>query len=76
LLRIDGIGLKEQNAHQDIFAPFIRSKTSKGIEGSGLGLNIVKEIAEKHGGQVWLEPGQERGITFYVSIPKNLQLSP
>jgi PAS domain S-box-containing protein len=72
----NGIGLKEQNAHQNIFAPFIRRKTSKGIEGSGLGLNIVREIAEKHGGQVWLEPGHERGITFYVSIPKNLQLSP
>jgi signal transduction histidine kinase len=71
----NGIGLMEQNTHQDIFAPFIRTKTSKGIQGSGLGLNILKEIAKKHGGQVWLEPGQERGITFYVSIPKNLQLS-
>jgi PAS domain S-box-containing protein len=70
----NGIGLKEQDSHQDIFAPFIRKKTSKGIEGSGLGLTIVREIAEKHGGQVWLEPGQERGITFYISIPKNLQL--
>jgi PAS domain S-box-containing protein len=75
-IKDNGIGLKEPNPHQDIFAPFIRSKTSKGIEGSGLGLSIVREIAEKHGGEVWLEPGQERGITFYVSIPKNLQLSP
>jgi PAS domain S-box-containing protein len=75
-IKDNGIGLKEHNAHQDIFAPFIRKKTSKGIEGSGLGLNIVREIAEKHGGQVWLEPGKERGITFYLSIPKNLQLSP
>lgn len=66
----NGIGIKEQNSHQDIFAPFIRGKTSKGIEGSGLGLNIVREIAEKHGGQIWLEPGQERGIAFYVSIPR------
>jgi signal transduction histidine kinase len=74
-IRDNGIGLKEQDYHQDIFAPFIRIKTSKGIEGSGLGLTIVREIAEKHGGQVWLEPGQERGLTFYVSIPKNLQLS-
>jgi PAS domain S-box-containing protein len=74
-IKDNGIGLKEQNSHQDIFAPFIRRKTSKGIEGSGLGLSIVREIAEKHGGKVWLEPGQERGITFYLSIPKNLQLS-
>jgi signal transduction histidine kinase len=72
----NGIGLKEKDSDQDIFAPFIRRKTSKGIQGSGLGLTIVREIAVKHGGQVWLEPGQERGITFYVSIPKNLQLSP
>jgi PAS domain S-box-containing protein len=70
----NGIGLKKQDSQQDIFAPFIRSKTSKGIQGSGLGLTILKEIAEKHGGEVWLEPGQERGITFYISIPKNLQL--
>ena len=70
----NGIGIKEQGNHQDVFGPFIRRKTSKGIEGSGLGLTIVREIAEKHGGDVWLELGQERGITFYISIPKNLQL--
>ncbi|MGD2126558.1 MAG: PAS domain-containing sensor histidine kinase [Desulfobacteraceae bacterium] len=72
----NGIGIKEQGYHQDVFGPFIRRKTSKGIEGSGLGLSIVREIAEKHGGEVWLEPGQDRGITFYISIPKYLQLSP
>lgn len=73
-IKDNGIGLKEKDSHQDIFAPFIRRKTSKQIEGSGLGLTIVREIAEKHGGDVWLELGQERGITFYISIPKNLQL--
>ena len=73
-IKDNGIGLKEQDSHQDIFAPFIRRKTSKGIQGSGLGLTIIREIAEKHGGDVWLEPGRERGITFYISIPKNLQL--
>ncbi len=71
----NGIGLKEQNYDQDVFGTFIRKKTSKGIDGSGLGLSIVREIAEKHGGQVWLKPGLERGITFYISIPKYLQLS-
>jgi len=73
-IKDNGIGLKEQDSDQDVFAPFIRRKTSKGIQGSGLGLTIIREIAEKHGGDVWLEPGRERGITFYISIPKNLQL--
>jgi PAS domain S-box-containing protein len=66
----NGIGIRERGNDQDVFGPFIRRKTSKGIEGSGLGLTIVREIAEKHGGEVWLEPGQDRGITFYISIPK------
>jgi PAS domain S-box-containing protein len=72
----NGIGIKEQNSHRDIFAPFIRRNTSKGIQGSGLGLTIVREVAEKHGGTVWLEPRDEKGIIFYISIPKNLQRSP
>jgi PAS domain S-box-containing protein len=75
-IKDNGTGLKEQGHHQDIFAPFIRRKTSKGIEGSGLGLAIVREIAEKHGGEVWLEPGEERGITFHISIPKCPKVSP
>ena len=74
-IKDNGIGLKEKDSHQDIFAPFIRRKTSKGIQGSGLGLAIIREIAEKHGGDVWLELGRERGITFYISIPKKLKLS-
>ena len=70
----NGIGLEDQDSNQDIFAPFIRKKTSRGVQGSGLGLNIIKEIADKHGGEVWLEPGLEKGITFYLSIPKNIHL--
>jgi len=68
----NGIGLKQEGDREDIFTPFIRKKTSKGVQGSGMGLAIVREIAEKHGGDVWLEPGQERGVTFYISIPNHL----
>ena len=69
-VRDNGIGLRGEDSCVDIFSPFIRKKTSRGVQGSGLGLNILKEIADKHGGEVWLEPGLERGITFYLSIPK------
>jgi light-regulated signal transduction histidine kinase (bacteriophytochrome) len=71
-IKDNGIGLKDHPSDEDIFAPFIRSRTSKGIQGSGLGL---REIAERQNGEVWLEPGRERGITFHISISKTLVLT-
>ena len=70
----DGVGIKRE-ASEKIFGLFKRHETSKGIEGAGLGLAIVKEIAEQHGGKVWMEPGWKKGITFFFSISKNLNLS-
>jgi PAS domain S-box-containing protein len=67
----DGRGLKEEDSER-IFAAFQRDETSRGVEGAGLGLTIVKEIAEQHGGKVWVEPKSKKGITFYLSISKNL----
>ncbi len=68
----NGKGLKEADSKK-IFELFQRDETSRGVEGAGLGLAIVKEIAEQHGGRVWVEPSGKRGITFYVSISKNLR---
>lgn len=53
-----------------LFEPFYRGdgKHDGRIGGSGLGLSIVKEYAEAHGGSITLEPS-ERGARFRVSIP-------
>jgi PAS domain S-box-containing protein len=67
----NGKGLEEKDSEK-IFGAFQRNVTSKGIEGVGLGLTIVKEIAEQHGGKVWVEPRTNKGTTFYISISKNL----
>ncbi len=67
----NGKGLKEEDSEK-IFGAFQRNETSRGVEGAGLGLTIVKEIAERHGGKVWVEPGTRKGTTFYISISKNL----
>jgi PAS domain S-box-containing protein len=67
----DGIGIKGEDAEK-IFEVFQRRRTSKGVEGTGLGLAIVKELTEQHGGEVWVEPGREKGTTFYVSISSSL----
>jgi PAS domain S-box-containing protein len=70
----NGKGLKEAD-FEKIFGLFERNETSRGIEGAGLGLTIVKEIAEQHGGRVWVEPTGKKGITFCVSISKDLPSS-
>ena len=67
----NGRGLKDE-VSEKIFKAFHREQTSRAVEGAGLGLTIVKEIAERHGGRVWVEPRNKRGITFYISISKNL----
>jgi PAS domain S-box-containing protein len=67
----NGKGLKEEDSEK-IFGAFQRNETSKGVEGAGLGLTIVREIAEQHGGKVWVEPRSKKGTTFYISISKHL----
>jgi PAS domain S-box-containing protein len=67
----DGKGLKEEGSEK-IFEAFQRNETSRGVEGTGLGLTIVREIAEQHGGKVWVEPRNKKGVTFYISISRKL----
>jgi signal transduction histidine kinase len=67
----NGVGVREEEA-KTIFRPFERKKSSVDAEGSGLGLTIVKEIAERHGGNAWLEPATAKGTAFHISISKSL----
>ncbi|NQY32359.1 MAG: HAMP domain-containing histidine kinase [Coraliomargarita sp.] len=43
--------------------------TSDGRRGSGIGLAIVKKVAETHGGRVWLKNRAGGGATFHVTLP-------
>lgn len=69
----DGIGMSSEDT-ENIFDPFQRSITSKGTQGAGLGLAIVKEIAEKHRGDVRAQNNTGKGVTFFISISKALEL--
>jgi K+-sensing histidine kinase KdpD len=67
----DGIGIAKQDCTK-IFKLFERQNASHETEGTGLGLAIVKEIADQHQGEVWAESVSDKGITFYMTIAKDL----
>lgn len=68
-----GIGIAPDDLDR-LFDPFFRARdaTARGIEGSGLGLSIVKTIVEKHGGQVSAQSRLGEGSTFSISLPEIL----
>ncbi|MGL4983058.1 MAG: sensor histidine kinase [Treponemataceae bacterium] len=54
-----------------IFEPFQRGTkaNSQQIDGSGIGLNLVKRIIKLHGGEIKIEKSNSGGTTFLVTIP-------
>lgn len=67
----NGIGIpKKQQKY--VFDKFFRASNVP-IEsaGTGLGLYISKTIIENHGGKIWLESKENKGTTFYISLPIN-----
>ena len=66
----NGFGIpKEEQAH--IFSKLFRADNVRelDVEGTGLGLYIVKEVVEKLGGRVWFESVEHKGTTFFVVMP-------
>jgi signal transduction histidine kinase/tetratricopeptide (TPR) repeat protein len=72
LLKIkdDGIGISK-NEQSSIFEKFYRGKdaSQSSTTGTGLGLTIVKQIVEAHGGEVWVESEPGKGSSFSVILP-------
>lgn len=65
----NGIGI-HKNHHEEIFKLFKQVGNQKKMEGSGMGLAIVRRIVEQMGGKVWLHSEEDKGTTFHVNLPK------
>jgi PAS domain S-box-containing protein len=67
-IRDEGIGIpKEDQKH--LFDRFYRASNAGQIQGTGLGLNIVKRYVELLGGDISFKSEYGQGSTFYISIP-------
>ena len=68
--RDTGIGIAE-DARKNLFTEFFRIKTAetKGIQGSGLGLSIVKKIVDIYKGSIEVESTPGEGSTFTLTLP-------
>ena len=72
LIRVSDTGCGIPGEYQQsIFQPFFRVDKSRSREfgGAGLGLSLVWEIANLHGGRVWVAESSESGTTIAVELP-------
>ena len=67
-VRDHGLGIDDGDLPR-IFERFFRAKTSTGIAGTGIGLNLVKTLVEMHGGSVRVESKVSEGSVFTVQLP-------
>lgn len=68
-VRDEGIGIAETELPR-IFSCFYRAPEARyTTRGLGVGLYIVKQLVEAHGGRIWAESKPGQGSTFYTSFP-------
>ena len=64
----NGPGIAPQY-HERVFGIFQTLQSRDQVEGTGIGLSVVKKIVEGQGGRVWVESAEGQGATFHFTWP-------
>lgn len=68
-VRDNGIGI-HPDFHERIFGLF--NRLDPAVEGTGIGLTLVKRIIEIHGGRIWIESEPGQGTAFFFTLPTSI----
>jgi len=76
VVRDHGMGIPKA-ALETIFERYgrVESLATRNIQGTGLGLPIVRQIVQLHGGAVWVESAVGEGSVFHVTLPRGAAAS-
>ena len=68
-VRDEGLGVAPEEQER-IFEKFYRADPhmTRGVGGTGLGLYICKELIDRMGGRIWVEPNDDKGSTFFFEL--------
>jgi two-component system, NarL family, sensor kinase len=64
-----GRGIRQEDLPY-LFIKHYQGSIGRRSKGAGLGLYLVRQIVEAHGGSIWVEPGIEKGVAFVFTLPK------
>jgi PAS domain S-box-containing protein len=67
-IKDQGIGIPTVD-QQKLFEPFYRGRNVGDIQGTGLGLSVVKKLVDLHGGQISVASEMNVGTTFTITLP-------
>ncbi|HEU5288017.1 MAG TPA: ATP-binding protein [Candidatus Limnocylindria bacterium] len=63
-----GVGVPDDEV-VGLFAPYYRTTRTRHVAGTGLGLHISRQLAERNRGRLWLESSSSAGSSFVLALP-------